>query len=104
MSMDAIFVQVEDAEIARFEADPDLVEALFANQTLPTAGLLNMTAAMQERLRAIGPEAFGPEAFAERARNCEVRQFWAVCSWAMIRKAFPATGPRGTCVRLKCAS
>jgi len=56
MSMNAIFVQVEDAEIARFEADPDSVEALFANPTLPTTGLLNMTAAMQERLRAIGPQ------------------------------------------------
>jgi Domain of unknown function (DUF1877) len=56
MSMNAIFVQVEDAEIARFESDPDSVEALFANQTLPTTGLLNMAAAMQERLRAIGPE------------------------------------------------
>jgi hypothetical protein len=56
MSMNAIFVQVEDAEIARFEADPDSVEALFANQTMPTTGLLNMAAAMQERLRAIGPQ------------------------------------------------
>src|SRR5262245_13015855 len=57
MSMSAIFVQVEDAEIAGFEADSDSVEALFASQTLPTVGLLNMTAAMQERLRAIGPQA-----------------------------------------------
>jgi hypothetical protein len=56
MSMNAIFVQVEDAEIARFEADPDSVETLFADQTLPTAGLLNMRAAMQERVRAIGPQ------------------------------------------------
>jgi Domain of unknown function (DUF1877) len=56
MSMNAIFVQVEDAEIARFEADPDSVETLFADQTQPTAGLLNMTAAMQERVRAIGPQ------------------------------------------------
>ena len=54
--MNAIFVQVEDAEIGRFAADPDSVEALFANQALPTAGLLNMTAAMQERLRTIGPQ------------------------------------------------
>ena len=54
MSMNAIFVQVEDAEIARFEAAPDSVEALFANETLPT-GRLNMTDAMQQRLRAIGP-------------------------------------------------
>jgi hypothetical protein len=57
VSMNALFVQVEDAEIARFEADPDSVEALFVNQTLPATGLLNMTAAMQERLRAIGPQA-----------------------------------------------
>src|SRR5262245_18222479 len=56
MSMNAIFVQVEDAEIAQFEADPDSVEAFFVNPTLLTAGLLNMTAAMQERLRAIGPQ------------------------------------------------
>jgi Domain of unknown function (DUF1877) len=56
MSMNAIFVQVEDAEIARFEADPDSVEALFADQTMAAAGLLNMTAAMQERVRAIGPQ------------------------------------------------
>jgi Domain of unknown function (DUF1877) len=55
MSMNAVFVQVEDAEIARFEADPDSVEALFANETMPT-GHLNMTDAMQQRLRAIGPQ------------------------------------------------
>ena len=57
MSMNAIFVQVEDAEIVRLEADPNSVEALFADQALPTAGLLNMTAAMQERLRSIGPQS-----------------------------------------------
>jgi uncharacterized protein DUF1877 len=55
MSMNAIFVQVEDSEIARFEAEPDSVEALFANETLPTQQL-NMTDAMQQRLRAIGPQ------------------------------------------------
>ena len=57
MSMNAMFVQVEDSEISRLKADPDAVEALFAQQTLPTAGLLNMAAAMQDRLRAIGPDA-----------------------------------------------
>jgi hypothetical protein len=56
MSMNAIFVQVEDAEIARFEADPDSVETLFADQALPAAGLLNMTAVMQDRIRAMGPQ------------------------------------------------
>ena len=54
--MNAVFVQVEDAEIARFEADPDSVETLFADQTLTSAGLLNMTAAMQERFRTMGPQ------------------------------------------------
>ena len=54
--MNAMFVQVEDAEIAQFEADPGSVEALFANQTPPTTGLLNMTAEMQQRLRTIGPQ------------------------------------------------
>jgi Domain of unknown function (DUF1877) len=48
MSMNVLFVQVEDAEIARFEADPDSVKARFVNQTLPTTGLLNVTAAMQK--------------------------------------------------------
>ena len=57
MSMCAVFVQVEDADIARFEAAPESVERLFTPQTLPTAGLLNMTAAMQERLQAKGPQS-----------------------------------------------
>lgn len=56
MSMNAVFVQVDDAEIARFEANPDAVEALFAGPTLPTAGLSNLTPAMQERVRALGPQ------------------------------------------------
>ena len=56
MSMNAIFVQVEDAEIARFEAAPDSVETLFADQALPSVDLLNMTAAMQDRIRAMGPQ------------------------------------------------
>lgn len=56
MSMNAIFVQVEDAEIARYEKDPDSVETLFSSQALPTAGLLNMAAAAQDRIRAAGPQ------------------------------------------------
>jgi len=56
MSMNAVFVQVEDADIARFEADPDSVETLFADQTMAAAGPLKMSAAMQERVRAIGPQ------------------------------------------------
>jgi hypothetical protein len=57
MSMNAMFVQVEDSEIAGFAADPDSVEALFADQTLPTAGLLNRAAAFQDRLRTAGPQS-----------------------------------------------
>lgn len=60
MSMNAMFVQVEDAEIAGFEADPDSVEALFASQAVPTAGMLNLAGAMQERLK------MGPQALADR--------------------------------------
>ena len=56
MSINAMFVEVEEAEIAGFEADPDSVESLFTAQSLPKAGLLNMTAAMQERLRTGGPQ------------------------------------------------
>ena len=56
MSMNAIFVQVEDAEIARFEADPDSVEALFMDQPPPTAGMLNLAAAFQQSLRASAPQ------------------------------------------------
>ena len=57
MSMNAMFVQVEDSEIVRFTADPDSVEALFMDQTLPTAGLLNRAAAFQDRLRVAGPQS-----------------------------------------------
>lgn len=56
MSMNAVFVQVEEAEIAGFEADPEAVEALFANQPQRTAGLQNLAAAAQARMQAMGPE------------------------------------------------
>jgi len=56
MSMSAIFVQVDDAEITGFEAGPDSVEALFELQGPPTEGLLSASSAMQERLRAVGPD------------------------------------------------
>lgn len=60
MSMNAVFVQVEDAEIAGFEAEPDSVEALFASQAVPTAGMFNLAGAMQKRLK------LGPQALADR--------------------------------------
>jgi hypothetical protein len=57
MSRNAIFVQVEDQEIARLKVDPGSVEALFVERAPPTAGGLNMTASMQERFRTIGPHS-----------------------------------------------
>src|SRR5215469_11812465 len=33
MSMNAMFVQIDDSEIARLKKDPDSAEALFANHT-----------------------------------------------------------------------
>ena len=56
MSMNAMFVQVEEAEIARFAADPDAVESLFATQALPTTGLQKLAASAQARMQAMGPE------------------------------------------------
>lgn len=56
MSMNAVFVQVEEAEIAGFEADPDAVEALFADQPQRMAGLQNLAAKAQARMQAMGPE------------------------------------------------
>lgn len=55
MSMNAIFVQVEDREIDGFEADPDSVEELFAEGPR-AAGLMNVAVLMQERIRAMGPQ------------------------------------------------
>ncbi|HEV2280696.1 MAG TPA: YfbM family protein [Acidobacteriaceae bacterium] len=56
MSMNAVFVQVEEAEIAGFEADPDAVDALFTKEAPPTTGLQNLAATAQARLSAMGPE------------------------------------------------
>lgn len=56
MSMNAVFVQVEEAEIARFEADPDAVEALFSNDPEAAAGVQKLVTTAQARLQAMGPE------------------------------------------------
>ena len=57
MSMNATFVQVDQKEIARFQADPSLVEGLFENEsiTLPPA-FAALTKVAQERLRTMGPQ------------------------------------------------
>ena len=58
MSMSATFVQVDEAELARIQADPSLAEALFADQSLAPAAdaLLNLAGKMQDRVRAAGPQ------------------------------------------------
>lgn len=56
MSMSAMFVQVEEAEIAGLEADPDLVETLFANQREMATGVQKLVATAQVRMQAMGPE------------------------------------------------
>ena len=57
MSMNATFVQVDQTEIAKFQADPSLVEALFEDEsiTLPPA-FDNLAKVAQERLRTMGPQ------------------------------------------------
>ena len=57
MSMNATFAQVDQTEIARFEADPSLVEALFEDESLalPPA-FAALTKVAQERVRTMGPQ------------------------------------------------
>ena len=60
MSMNAMFVQVDTAELARFQADPSLVEALFEDESnvplAASAKLAGLTKMMQDRVRAAGPK------------------------------------------------
>ena len=56
MSMNAMFVQVDDAELSSLKADPDSAEALFENDPVPGGNLFALTKAMQERVRATGPQ------------------------------------------------
>ena len=56
MSMNAMFVQVEEAEIAGLVADPDAVEALFTNQKEMATGVQKLVATAQARMQAMGPE------------------------------------------------
>lgn len=56
MSMNAVFVQVEEAEIARFEADPDAVEALFSGPTEAATGAQKLVETARARMQAMGPE------------------------------------------------
>src|SRR5512143_1643347 len=55
MSMNATFVQVDEAELARLQADPSLLETLFEDESLAPPALTPLTKAMQDRVRAAGP-------------------------------------------------
>jgi len=55
MSLNATFVQVDEAELARLQADPSLVETLFEDESLAPPALTPLTKAMQDRVRAAGP-------------------------------------------------
>ena len=57
MSMTATVVQVEEAEISRFRADPSLVEMLFENGPLVPPAFTALAKTMQDRVRAAGPQA-----------------------------------------------
>jgi len=57
VSMNATFVQVDDAEIAKFQADPLSVEMLFqeGDSVMPPA-FIALHKTMQDRMRAAGPQ------------------------------------------------
>src|SRR6266567_6860392 len=57
MSMNATFVQVDEAELSRLQADPALAEGLFedAGESPVPPALTALTKAMQDRVRTAGP-------------------------------------------------
>src|SRR5690348_17381755 len=56
MSMNATFVQVDGAELSHFTANPSLAESLFQGGSGMPQAFINLSKAMQERARAMGPE------------------------------------------------
>lgn len=58
MSMNATFVQVEEAELTKLLADPVLAERLFQDGSAMPPQFANMAKAMQGRVRAGGPQIF----------------------------------------------
>jgi hypothetical protein len=56
MSMNATFIQVETAELSRFQLDPSLVEALFEGGSGVPPAFVTLTKTMQDRVRAAGPQ------------------------------------------------
>jgi hypothetical protein len=55
MSMNAMFVQIDTAELSRFRANPSLVEALFEGDTLVPPAFTALAKTMQDRVRTAGP-------------------------------------------------
>lgn len=56
MSMNAVFVQVDDQALRKIQADPSLAETLFQPAVAFPPQLANLSQAMQERVRAAGPQ------------------------------------------------
>lgn len=68
MSMNAVFVQVDAAELARIQADPSMAEALFQDGPMMPPIFTQLNETMQARVRTMGPqmmakalEQFDPE-------------------------------------------
>jgi hypothetical protein len=55
MSMNATFIQVDAAELARLQADPSMAEALFQDGPMIPPAFMALSEKMQERVRAAGP-------------------------------------------------
>lgn len=55
MSINATFVQVDAVELARFQRDPTLVEALFQGEAV-VPGATKLSKAMEERVRSASPQ------------------------------------------------
>jgi hypothetical protein len=56
MSMNATFVQVDEAELARLVADPSLAETLFQGDAVIPPAFMALSKTMQERVRTAGPK------------------------------------------------
>src|SRR5579871_1173698 len=56
MSMTATFIQIDGLELARFQRDPSLVEALFQDETVMPDAFMKLSKTMEERVRAASPQ------------------------------------------------
>src|SRR5690242_19992319 len=59
MSMNAMFVQVQESELERFRKDPESVEELFQHGTPGMERFAELASGFQERLRKFGPQMMG---------------------------------------------